>query len=157
MTILITGATGLVGSRLIKRMIAAGLDCRAIIRPGKTLPEGAIAVEADLLDPATLDQAVDGITAVVHLAAVFRTTDTDAIWKANVEGTRNLIAAMKRGAPNARFIMASTSLVYNADSTHPGLESDALAPEQAYPASKVVAAPTLAAMAAARQRREISR
>lgn len=139
MTILITGATGLVGSRLLNRMIAAGLDCRAIIRPGKTLPEGAIAVEADLLDPATLDQAVDGITAVVHLAAVFRTTDTDAIWKANVEGTRNLIAAVKRGAPNARFIMASTSLVYNADSTHPGLESDALAPEQAYPASKVVA------------------
>lgn len=139
MTILMTGATGLVGSRLLKRMIAAGLDCRAIVRPGKALPQGMTAVEADLLDPATLDDAVDGISAVVHLAAVFRTTDTDAIWKANVDGTRNLIAAVKRRAPKARFIMASTSLVYNADSPHPGQESDAITPEQAYPASKAVA------------------
>ncbi len=139
MTILITGATGLVGSRLLKRMIAAGLDCRAIIRPGKALPQGMTAVEADLLDPATLDDAVEGISAVVHLAAVFRTADTDAIWKANVDGTRNLIAAVKRRAPTVRFIMASTGLVYNADSPRPGLESDAITPEQAYPASKAVA------------------
>lgn len=40
MTILITGGTGLVGTRLLQRLVAAGLECRAIVRPGKVLPEG---------------------------------------------------------------------------------------------------------------------
>jgi nucleoside-diphosphate-sugar epimerase len=46
---------------------------------------------------------------------------------------------VKRHAPQARFIMASTSLVYNVDSPRPGLEEDAVNPTMAYPASKVAA------------------
>lgn len=42
--------------------------------------------------------------------------------KANLEGTRNLIAATKDYAPNARFIMASTGLVYG-DGTRPVLKA----------------------------------
>ena len=43
MTILVTGGTGLVGSRLLKRMVAAGVDCRAIVRPGNSFqPESAL-------------------------------------------------------------------------------------------------------------------
>ena len=65
--------------------------------------------------------------------------DTDLIWKSNLEGTRNLIAAEKAHAPEARFIMASTGHVYNADSPRPGREDDAADPRQAYPASKLAA------------------
>ncbi len=79
------------------------------------------------------------MSAIVHLAAVFRTPDIDLIWKSNLEGTRNLIAAAKSRAPEARFILASTSNVYGADSPHPGREHDAVHPQQAYPASKVAA------------------
>ncbi len=139
MTILMTGTTGLVGARLLPRLVKAGLDCRALVRAGKETPAGANAVEGDLLDAASLPEAVTGVSAIVHLAAVFRTPDTDLIWKSNLEGTRNLIAATKAHAPQARFIMASTSNVYDADSPRPGREDDIADPKQAYPASKLAA------------------
>ena len=79
------------------------------------------------------------MSAIIHLAAVFRTPDTDLIWKSNLEGARNLISAVKGHAPSARFILASTSNVYGATGAHPGREDDDVAPQQAYPASKVAA------------------
>ncbi|WP_343524053.1 NAD(P)-dependent oxidoreductase [Pedobacter sp.] len=136
--ILITGATGLVGSRLLPRLVEAGYDCSALVR-GKKVAAGVTPVEGDLFEPATLQAAVKDATAIIHLAAVFRSPDTDLIWKSNLEGTRNLINAVKRNAPNARFILASTSNVYDADNPHPGREDDALSPQHAYPASKVAA------------------
>src|SRR5580698_7729683 len=111
MTILVTGGTGLVGSRLLKRLVEADVECRALVRAGKELPAGVTPVEGDVLDPASLARAVEGVSAIVHLAAVFRTPDTDQIWKVNLEGTGNLIEAAKAHAPDARFIMASTILV----------------------------------------------
>lgn len=139
MAVLLTGVTGLVGARLLPRLVAAGLDCRALVRRGKEAPAGVTSVEGDLLDAATLAQAVDGISNVIHLAAVFRTQDTDLIWKSNLEGTRNLIAAAQAHAPQARFILASTSNVYDMDSSHPGREDDPVEPKHHYPASKIAA------------------
>jgi nucleoside-diphosphate-sugar epimerase len=139
MTILVTGATGLVGARLLPRLVERGENCRALVRPGKAVPAGVTAVEGDLLDPASLVEAVAGVSSIIHLAAVFRTQDTDLIWKSNLEGMRSLIAAAQAHAPEARFIMASTSNVYGRNSTRPGREADPVDPEQAYPASKVAA------------------
>lgn len=139
MTVLITGATGLVGTRLLPRLVAQGVDCRALLRKGKVPPIEVPVVEGDLLDPTTLDDALAGISAIIHLAALFRTPDTDLIWKSNLDGTRNLIAAAKAQAPEARFIMASTSLVYDRHASHPGREEDPSEPKQAYPASKLAA------------------
>jgi UDP-glucose 4-epimerase len=139
MTILVTGATGLVGARLLPRLVEAGMDCRALIRSGKEVPAGVMAAKGDLLDPASLTQVVKGVSAIIHLAAVFRTPDTDLIWKSNLEGTRNLIAAAKAHASETRFIMASTANVYNIDSPRPGREDDAADPKMAYPASKLAA------------------
>lgn len=136
--ILLTGATGLVGSRLLPRLVKAGYDCFALVR-GKEVATGVTAVQGDLFDPATLQEAVKDAVAVIHLAAVFRSTDMDLIWKSNLEGTRNLIDAVKSNAPDARFIFASTSHVYDINSPHPGREDDALNPQHAYPASKVAA------------------
>ena len=139
MTILVTGGTGLVGPRLLKRLVEAGIDCRTLVRPGKELPVGVTAIEGDILDPESLATAVEGVSAIVHFAAVFRTTDEDEIWKVNRDGTHNLIEAVKTHAPEARFIMASTSNVYDADSSHPGREDDPVTPTLAYPASKIEA------------------
>lgn len=139
MTLLVTGGTGLVGERLLPRLVEAGLDCRALVRAGKECPDGVKAVEGDLFDATSLSEAVDGVSAILHLAAVFRTQDNDLIWKSNLEGTRSLIAAALAHAPRARFIMASTSNVYNRGSSHPARETDSVDPERAYPASKVAA------------------
>ena len=139
MTILVTGGTGLVGPRLLGRLTAAGVECRALVRPGKEVPEGVQRAEGDILSPDSLPAAVKGVTAVIHLAAVFRTRDNDQIWTVNRDGTRNLIAAVEQHAPEARFLLASTSNVYDADSAHPGREDDPVAPALAYPASKIEA------------------
>lgn len=137
--ILLTGVSGLVGTRLLPRLMEKGWECQCVVRAGKEVPAGAIAVEGDLFDMESLKRAVKDVSAVIHLAAVFRTQDTDLIWKSNFEGARNLIAATIDQAPKARFIMASTAHVYNANNPHPGREDDVVEPEHAYPASKVAA------------------
>ena len=139
MTVLVTGVSGLVGARLLPRLVDAGMKCRALVRGEQVLPPGVEAIQGDLFNPSSLELAVQGASAVIHLAAVFRTPDTDLIWKSNLEGTRNLIEATKRCAPDARFIFSSTSNVYDIDGSHPGREDDPVDPEQAYPASKVAA------------------
>jgi uncharacterized protein YbjT (DUF2867 family) len=62
MTILVTGGTGLVGSRLLKRFVEAGIDCRGLVRPDKKLPVGVTAVEGDILSPDSLATAVVGMS-----------------------------------------------------------------------------------------------
>jgi UDP-glucose 4-epimerase len=137
--ILVTGVTGLVGARLLPRLVNAGFDCYALVRGGKMLPEGVTAVNGDLLDTTSLSNAVRDMSTIIHLAAVFRTHDTDMIWRVNLEGTRNLIEAAKTHAPDVRFIMASTSNVYNSNNPHPGREDDVVEAIHAYPASKIAA------------------
>lgn len=139
MKVLVTGATGLVGERLAPRLVAAGLQCHALVRQGRRVPPGVVAIEGDLFDPPSLSRAVDGMAAIVHLAAVFRTPDAELIWRSNLEGTRNLIAAAQAHAGAARFILASTSNVYDRHGARPALECDPVQPAQAYPASKVAA------------------
>ncbi|MER7439525.1 SDR family oxidoreductase [Micromonospora avicenniae] len=64
--ILVTGATGNVGRRVVKRLLAAGYGVRAITRdPSRAkLPEGVEAVAADLADPETMRPHLDGVQAV---------------------------------------------------------------------------------------------
>lgn len=144
MTVLITGATGLVGARLLPRLVAAGITCRALVRSGKTLTTDVERVEGDVLDPASLVAAVAGVSGIIHLAAVLRTPDTDEIWRVNRDGTRNLIDAARAHAPGTRVVMASTGLVYDADSPRPAREDDVSDPQMPYPASKLAAEKLLA-------------
>jgi len=137
--VLLTGATGLVGSRLLPRLAEAGFDCRALVRREVDLPAGTTAVRGELDDPGSLRAAVEGVDAIAHFAALFRTDDEAAIWRANLDGTRNLIDATKAHAPGARFVMASTGNVYDAGSRRPARETDDCAPTAAYPASKLAA------------------
>ena len=103
------------------------------------LPAGVVTVTGDLLDAASLTEAVAGVSAIIHLAAVFRSQDMELIWKSNVDGTRNLINAAQLHAPGARFLLASTCHVYNSNNPHPGEENDVVEPTHPYPASKVAA------------------
>src|SRR6478609_8340332 len=99
MNVLITGATGKVGSRLAKRLAARGHHVRALVRDrGRaTAMLGAPIelVDGDLLAPTSLATAVTGVDAVVHCAAFFRGATAEQAHAVNDLGTRHLAHAAR--------------------------------------------------------------
>ena len=139
--VLVTGATGKVGSRFVPRLIAKGYDVTILVRDAaKSLP-GVETVIGDLYDPDTLPAAVAGMDAVIHLAALFRTfTDNEGIIKTNHTGTIALAqAAIAAGV--RRFVFTSTSNVYTGGYGHPATEDDFvdINDPRAYSSSKIAA------------------
>src|SRR6478735_2658818 len=115
MKILVTGATGKVGSRLSRRLAENGNQVRALVRDatrGAPLRADRIElVEGDLLQAASLDAAVRGVDAVVHCAAFFRGATAEQAHAVNDLGTQHLANAA-RAASVRRFVFTSTGLVY---------------------------------------------
>ena len=152
MKLLLTGATGRVGRHMLPRLVVQGHDVRAVARSGvaaeRVKAAGAEPVLADLLDPDGYRAALGGRDAVVHLAAVLRSTDDHEIRQANLEATRRLAgAALDAGV--AWFVFTSTNLVYPGGLGRPAGEDDEPAPPAAwgaYPASKAEAERALLAL-----------
>ena len=142
MKILITGATGKVGSRLSKRLARLGHQVRALVRdPSRAQElhaEGIELVTGDLLDLDSLAAAVRGVDAVVHCAAFFRGATPEQAHSVNDLGTQHLGNAA-RAAHVKRFVFTSTGLVYGPSGGR-SLDEDApCAPVDAYPLSKLAA------------------
>jgi dihydroflavonol-4-reductase len=124
MKTLITGATGFVGSAVLRRLLAAGHEVRALVRAGSDRRnlEG-LDVEiatGDLCDPASLRQAVAGCDTLFHVAADYRLwiPDPDSIYRTNVEGTRMLIrAALEAGVSRVVYTSSVATLGLNPDRT----------------------------------------
>jgi nucleoside-diphosphate-sugar epimerase len=116
MTTLVTGASGFVGSLLVRQLIKRGDRVRALVRNPHTnrwlSPAAAEICTGDLSDLTALTRACQGVELVFHTAALTTHWSTHAEYtKTNVEGARNLLEAMERaGAP--RLIHFSTHLVY---------------------------------------------
>ena len=103
--VLVTGATGYVGRRLVARLNAAGVPVRALTRREVSLPEGVSSAIGDLSDRAALERACADASAVVNLAAVTadRKPPRGGYDRVNATGVANLAAAAKAaGVP--RFI-----------------------------------------------------
>ena len=149
MKILVTGATGKVGSRLAKHLAERGDHVRALVRDearAQALREARIELAlGDLLDVNSLAGAVRGVDAVVHCAAFFRGATPEQAQAVNDLGTQHLASAA-RTASVKRFIFTSTGLVYGPNGGRPAREDDACAPLDGYPASKLAAERFLLAM-----------
>jgi nucleoside-diphosphate-sugar epimerase len=142
MNILVTGATGRVGSRLVPRLLQRGDSVRVLVRDpdrAQALKEhGAEIIVGDLLHPETLTRGVDNTDAVIHLAAFFRGATPEESQTVNLEGTLALArASLKTGVP--RFIFASTNLVYGPGNGELFKEDDPVQPATPYPMTKAAA------------------
>lgn len=97
---LVTGATGFVGWHVARKLLDHGYGVRVLARDPARVREldGIETVKGDLCDPDSLDRAVTGCGVVFHIAADYRlwTREPDAMFRSNVDGTRNLLAAAKR-------------------------------------------------------------
>jgi nucleoside-diphosphate-sugar epimerase len=142
---LITGATGFVGSGVVARLAADGVETLACVRSDiVSMPEGVrIVPMAELTANTDWRQALAGVKSLVHLAArvhVMHDTEADpltAFRAVNVDGTLNL-ALQSAAAGVKRFVFIS-SVKVNGESTSPGrafTESDAHNPQDAYGQSK---------------------
>jgi dihydroflavonol-4-reductase len=146
--VLITGATGFVGSALVRAFLGAGYSVRALIRsasPGQNLVGLDVErIEGDLCDPAAVARAVAGISCVAHAAADYRiwTRDPDAMLRTNVEGTRTVMrAALSAGVERVVYTSSVATLALSAngsaaDETSSLDESAAVGP---YKRSKIIA------------------
>lgn len=97
MKVLVTGATGVVGGGVVRHLLQAGHQVRALVRPGRELALGVEPVLGDVLDYESLLAACTGTEVVFHLAGVNRMCDPDpaAMFRVNVDGTRNVIRACR--------------------------------------------------------------
>jgi nucleoside-diphosphate-sugar epimerase len=145
MKVLVTGATGKVGSRFVPRLLAKGYQVRILVRDAAKASElvalDAEVVTGDLNDAATLPPAVKDVDAVIHIAAFFRSfTDNEGIIKTNHAGTVALANASV-AAGVKRFVFTSTGNVYGPDTYRPSKEDDLLNANdpRAYSNSKIAA------------------
>ena len=96
---LVTGATGFVGSAIMRALLARGDSVRVLVRPRSNRHNVANlaveVVEGRLEDEASLRRAIHGCTRLIHAAADYRiwVPDPAAMMRANVEGTRALMRA----------------------------------------------------------------
>jgi|SRR5215211_3164935 len=149
MTTLVTGATGRLGIRFLPRLLDRGESVRVLARdPARTelvQARGVDVVSGDLRDAGARARAVDGVDAIVHLAASFRGVPDDEAVAVNETATIAL-AETALDADVPRFVYASTNLVYGPGRGRPAREDDAPAPAGAYPSSKAAAEEALSGL-----------
>jgi nucleoside-diphosphate-sugar epimerase len=123
--LLVTGATGFLGSYVVAALLRTGHPVRAVVRPGtdpESLPWGPAPglelARVDLRRRAGLDDAVAGTAGVVHLAAV-KTGDFAGRFAGTVVATEHLLGAMTDTGVD-RLVFCSTFSVYDYTAIAPG-------------------------------------
>ncbi|WP_205696418.1 NAD(P)H-binding protein [Conexibacter sp. SYSU D00693] len=107
--LLLTGATGLVGSALLSRLVAAGTPVRCLVRDPRRLGADRVRVQialGDLADPPSFRNALRGVTTVVHLAAAARDQPRGSIEELNGIATWRMVQAAERAGVQ-RFVFLS--------------------------------------------------
>ena len=119
--VLITGATGFVGSHVVERFANIGLQQRALVRPTSDTRQltaaGADLVVGNLNDEPSLRAAVEGADLVVHMAAATHARGETDYRRVNETGTRNLIRATLEADPRPRRFVYLSSLAAAGPST----------------------------------------
>ncbi len=107
--LLLTGATGLVGSALLGRLLAEGAEVRCLVRDPRRLGAQRVRVQialGDLTDPPSFRNALRGVHTVVHLAASIRDQPRGSIEELNGIATWRMVEAAERQGVE-RFVFFS--------------------------------------------------
>ena len=144
MKILVTGGAGYIGSVLVNKLIEQGHQVNVIDDLSNGFRENiykrAKFTEGSILDKGNLNQALEGVEVVYHLAAKIRVEEGEAkpelYKKVNIEGTLDLIKACV-DKKIAKFIFASTAAVYGDPEEFPVNENSKTNPVNVYGATKL--------------------
>jgi dihydroflavonol-4-reductase len=122
--VLITGATGFIGNHVTRLCLEKGDDVRVMVMPGEDRSplDGMDVefVEGNLLDPASIAKAVQGVEQLYHLAAMFAiwTKDPDLHYKINVDGARYMMeAALAAGVEKVVYTSSVAAIGIKGDGT----------------------------------------
>jgi len=145
MKVLLTGATGFVGSHILDSLRSRRLGVRVLLR--KTSSRRFIEphlsrvelCEGSIDDPASLAKATDGMTHVIHCAGATRAKRDAEFYEINQAGTRNVVeAANTHLGTVARFVhISSLAASHPASASAPAREEDASTPVSEYGRSKL--------------------
>jgi len=144
MKILVTGGAGYIGSVLVNKLIEQGHEVNVIddLSNGfsENIDQRANFTKGSILDKSNLNQALEGVEVVYHLAAKIRVEEGEAkpelYKKVNIEGTLDLIKACV-DKKIKKFIFASTAAVYGDPEEFPVNENSKTNPVNVYGATKL--------------------
>ncbi len=147
MRVLVTGGTGFTGKALVKRLIDEGhevvaLDYKEGLKTEELRGWGAKVVIGSVTDMEIVEQCMDGVEVVHHLAAAFRELDVPNTYyrEINVEGTKNVLEVASAHKVK-KFIYCSTCGVHGNIDDPPGGEDAPIQPADYYQQTKYEAEP----------------
>lgn len=143
MTVLVTGATGFLGSALVTELIKQKQPVRVLARDeAKARSQFGDAVDiavGEITDAAQVQRAVEGATVVYHFAGrlYHPSTPTELYYRTHVEGTRILLDACKGQNQLQRIVHCSTTGVHGVTGKTPAAEDAPFAPTNPYEETKL--------------------
>ena len=139
--VLVTGATGFVGSHLVEKLRSRGEPVRCLVRPSTDvhrLPAGVETAAGDLDTGQGLDRALDGVAAVIHVAGVTKALSAQGYFRGNAQNTETLARAAAGRA--TRFVLVSSLAAIGPSPDGNPLDEDAMPhPVSTYGRSKLEA------------------
>jgi nucleoside-diphosphate-sugar epimerase len=141
----VTGATGFLGTALVRRLMESGVAVRALVRSearGSSLAaEGADTVVGEITDEAAIRLALNDVTVVYHLAGRLLAPDVPAevYRKTHVDGTKLLLACCGEASSVERLVHCSTTGVLGVTGDRRADETAPIRPTNVYEATKAEA------------------
>jgi nucleoside-diphosphate-sugar epimerase len=126
MKVLLTGATGFIGSHTAEKLVQEDYQVRCLIRSNanvnflqQLIPEVEL-VEGSINDSSSLRRAVLDVDAIIHCAGLIKAKTWEDFFNVNAQGTHNLLEAAKSFAPNLRrFVLVSSLSACGASLNNP--------------------------------------